>query len=62
VDARKLVTRMTICKVRGHKWTSVRYPSSEEEAPGRFARCSACGKESHRHTGTTFSGPGSPAA
>ncbi len=49
MDARKLVMRMTVCKVRGHKWTSVQYPNREESGGGRmeFRRCQQCGKERH---------------
>ncbi len=47
MDARRLIARMTICKLRGHKWAQVTYPSSEEGAAGRFRRCLSCGKEHH---------------
>ncbi len=54
MDARRLITRMTICKVRGHAWTQVSYPSSsEEDAPGRFLRCLACGKEDFGQSAVT---------
>jgi hypothetical protein len=30
MDARKLIARMTICKVRGHKWALVRFPAARK--------------------------------
>jgi hypothetical protein len=50
---------MTICKVRGHKWRSVRYPTSEEDRPGRmeFRRCQRCAKERHGDLSKSYTPP-----
>jgi hypothetical protein len=54
MDARSLVTRMTICKMRDHAWLHVSYPSSSEEGgSGRFLRCQPCGKEHHEDSAVT---------
>jgi hypothetical protein len=40
--------RFTVCKLRGHNWSKIPYPTgSDEEAPGTFLRCQRCGKENH---------------
>jgi hypothetical protein len=50
--------RFTICKVAGHAWVKVRYPSgSDGEAAGTFLRCHRCGKEDHE-AGTHARGGG----
>jgi hypothetical protein len=45
MDARLLLKRITVCKLRDHDWASIPYPGPE--ASGRFLRCLRCGKESH---------------
>ena len=40
--------RFTACKVMGHDWATVSYPTgSDGEAPGHFLRCQRCDKENH---------------
>ena len=43
MDSRKLILRMTVCKLADHFWASVPYGEGTE----RFLRCLRCGKESH---------------
>lgn len=45
MDSRRLLKRMTICKLANHKWATVEYPGSEGQ--GHFLRCLRCGKENH---------------
>jgi hypothetical protein len=50
--------RFTICKLAGHGWDTVSYPSgSDGEAAGTFLRCRRCGKENHE-AGTHARGGG----
>ena len=50
--------RFTLCKMAGHKWVRVRYPSGADgEAAGMFLRCQRCGKENH-NAGTVARGAG----
>ena len=50
--------RFTVCKLAGHSWVQVTYPSGTDgETPGRFLRCQRCAKESH-DAGTTARGAG----
>ena len=48
MDARRLLTRYTVCKVANHKWVKTAYPGSEGSA--YFLRCRRCGKEDHQYT------------
>jgi hypothetical protein len=50
--------RFTVCKLAGHEWVKVAYPTSPEgEATGTFLRCRRCGKEDHE-AGTHARGGG----
>jgi hypothetical protein len=51
--------RFSVCKLAGHKWVKVAYPtSSDGEAGGTFLRCQRCRKENH-DAGTVARGGGS---
>jgi hypothetical protein len=50
--------RFTICKLAGHKWLRIAYPTgSDGEAGGFFLRCARCDKEDHE-AGTVPRGAG----
>jgi hypothetical protein len=50
--------RFTVCKLAGHKWVTVAYPTGADgEAPGTFLRCQRCDKENHE-AGTVARGAG----
>jgi hypothetical protein len=53
MDARKLITRMTTCKIRDHAWVQMSYASTEDDRTGRFLRCQRCGKEAHGGSAVT---------
>jgi len=50
--------RFSICKLAGHKWVKVAYPTSADgEGAGTFLRCQRCSKEDHE-AGTVARGAG----
>ncbi len=50
--------RFTVCKLAGHAYHRVPYPTGRDgEAGGTFLRCTRCGKENH-DAGTVSRGAG----
>jgi hypothetical protein len=56
MDWRRILKRLTVCKVANHKWATIAYPGSE--GAGQFFRCLRCGKENHQGAGPRPTGAG----
>ena len=57
MDAKRMLQRITICKIANHKWSLIAYPGGDPET-SYFQRCLRCGKEYHGGTGLRPTFPG----
>ena len=55
-DSKRVLIRMTVCKLAGHKWATTPYPGSD--GAGYFLRCQRCGKENHKGASVRPTGGG----